>query len=501
MIEPYILSLDQGTTSNRAILFNRAGCAVYTSQREFTQYYPADGWVEHDPQEIVESARLVCAEVIQYAQRNRLSVAALGITNQRETTVVWERSSGRAIHRAIVWQDRRTASVCDALVKQGISREVNTRTGLLVDSYFSATKIAWILDHVEGARDRAMRGELAFGTTDCYLLWCFTNGGVHATDATNASRTMLFNIHSGQWDDALLEYFQVPREVLPEVYDCAADYGMVSLPGANLPLCGIAGDQQAAAIGQACFHQGMIKSTYGTGCFMLMHTGEQAVASKNRLLTTVAWQLAGERRYALEGSIFNAGSAVQWLRDGLGLLASPADSERMAQQSAQQNAQAGEANGGIFMVPAFTGLGAPHWDAHARGGIFGLTRDTTAADFARAALEAVCYQTADLLQAMRDDADYPAAMRVDGGMARNDWLMQFLADITQLSIERPSVTETTALGAAFLAGLQCGVYADLDDISDCYALQQRFTPKMKPSSRDALIVQWRRAVARVKSDG
>ena len=493
MSEPHILVLDQGTTSSRAILFNRAGCPLHTAQRELTQHYPADGWVEHDADEIVEGALVVCGEALAQADRDGLQVASLGITNQRETTVVWERKSGRPIHRAIVWQDRRTAGVCEELRARGLEPEVSTRTGLLVDPYFSATKIAWILDHVEGARARAERGELAFGTTDCYLLWRLSDGKVHATDATNASRTLLFNIHSGQWDETLLGYFNVPRELLPEVRDCAADYGDVSLPGATLPLCGIAGDQQAAAIGQACFEPGMVKSTYGTGCFVLMHTGERPAQSHNRLLTTIAWRLDGDTRYALEGSIFNAGSTVQWLRDGLGLIESAGDSERLARQS--------DSNKGVYLVPAFTGLGAPHWDARARGGIFGLTRDTTAADLVRAALESVCYQTLDLLQAMGGDAGEPAALRVDGGMAANNWLMQFLADVLQLPVERPRVIETTALGAAFLAGLQCGVYASLDEVSECHVLQQRFTPALDTKQRDELSRQWQNAVARVKSGG
>ena len=491
MSDPHILVLDQGTTSTRAILFNRAGGILCTARRELKQYYPASGQVEHDADEIVAGALAVCGEVIAFAERNNFPVAALGLTNQRETTVVWDRKDGRPLHRAIVWQDRRTADACEDLRAQGIEADVSARTGLLIDSYFSATKIAWILDHVDGARQRAERGELAFGTTDCYLLWRLSGGRVHATDATNASRTLLLNIHSGEWDDVLLGYFNVPREMLPQVNDCAADYGNVSLPGATLPLCGVAGDQQAAAIGQACFHPGMVKSTYGTGCFVLMHTGEKPAQSQNRLISTIAWRLNGDVRYALEGSIFNAGSAIQWLRDELGLIASAQDSERMARQS--------ESNRGVYLVPAFTGLGAPHWDANARGGIFGLVRDTTAADLVRAALESVCYQTWDLLEAMACDAGRPEAVRVDGGMSVNNWLMQFLADILQLPVERPQTVETTALGAAFLAGLQCGVYADLDEISECHTLQQRFTPAMSEPQRAARCKSWRRAVRRTRS--
>lgn len=494
MGEPHILALDQGTTSTRAILFCRAGTPVHTAQRELPQHYPNDGWVEHDVEDIIDGARAVCGAVIDFAKRNALSIAALGITNQRETTVVWERTSGRPIHRAIVWQDRRTAQACDALRNDGVrdvEKEITKRTGLLLDPYFSATKIAWILDHVDGARVAADRGELAFGTIDSYLAWRLSDGKVHATDATNASRTMLYNIHDGRWDDALLDIFNVPRELLPEVKDCAADYGDMVLPGATLPLAGIAGDQQAAAFGQVCFVPGMVKSTFGTGCFVLMHTGAPA-RSRNRLLTTVAYRLGGTTSYALEGSIFNAGTAVQWLRDRLGVIESAADTERMARQL--------DSNRGVYLVPAFTGLGAPHWDMHARGGIFGLTRDTGVAELARSALEAVCYQTTDLLGAMADDAHQPATIRVDGGMAANDWMMQFLADILQLPVERPHCIETTALGAAFLAGLQCGVYADLDDICSQVRIEKRFAPAMKSKQHAATLAGWRRAVARVKSD-
>ncbi len=491
MSNPHILVLDQGTTSTRAILFNRDGDSLFTAQRELTQYYPDDGYVEHDAEEIVQGAYAVCGDVIAHADRNGLKIAALGITNQRETTVVWERHTGRPLHRAIVWQDRRTAGVCESLRAQGIESDVNFRTGLLVDPYFSATKIAWILDYVDGAREQAVRGELAFGTTDCYLLWRFTDGHVHATDATNASRTNLFNIHNGKWDDVLLDYFNVPRSMLPEVRDSSADYGEVRLPGAVLPLCGIAGDQQSAAFGQACFHLGMVKSTYGTGCFMLMHTGDKPPQSKNRLLTTIAWRLDGKMCYALEGSIFNAGTTVQWLRDGLGLIESAEETERIVRQT--------ESNNGVYLVPAFTGLGAPHWDARARGGIFGLTRGTTSVDLVRAALESVCYQTVDLLEAMSKDAAKPQALRVDGGMTTNNWLMQFLADVLDVPVERPKVVETTALGAAFLAGLQCGVYQDLEELSERHFLQRCFMPSIDDKTRNVLCEGWWQAVERVRS--
>ncbi len=491
MSTPHLLVLDQGTTSTRAILFNRNGDLLFVAQRELTQYYPADGLVEHDTEEIVQGVYQVCGEVIVQADRAGLSIAAFGITNQRETTVVWDRHTGQPLHRAIVWQDRRTAITCENLRAKGFESEISSRTGLLLDPYFSATKITWILDHVKGARERANRGELAFGTIDCYLLWRLTDGRVHATDATNASRTSLFNIHDGRWDARLLDCFDVPRVMLPEVRDSAADYGEVKLPGACLPLCGIAGDQQAAAFGQACFHPGMVKSTYGTGCFMLMHTGAQPAQSNNGLLTTVAWCLNGQLSYALEGSIFNAGTVVQWLRDGLGLIESTGEIERVVEPT--------ESNNGVYLVPAFTGLGAPHWDVYARGGIFGLTLDTTAADLVRAALESVCYQSLDLLEAMIADATQPAAVRVDGGMAANDWLMQFLADVLDVPVERPQVVETTALGVAFLAGLQCGIYQDLDELSERYVSQRQFIPNVDQKQRADLCEQWRQAVDRVRS--
>jgi glycerol kinase len=481
-----IVAIDQGTTSSRCILFDRQGNAQATAQREFAQGYPAAGWVEHDPEEIWRSVDELLRQVLDQARAKRCKVAGIGITNQRETTVVWRRSDGKPIHNAIVWQDRRTADACRKLKPQeGL---VQSRTGLLLDPYFSATKIAWILDNVDGARQAAERGELAFGTIDSFLLWRLT-GGRHATDISNASRTLLFDIHRQIWDPELLDLFRVPASMLPEVLDNAADFG-ATVDG--LRIGGMAGDQQAAAIGQACFKPGMVKSTYGTGCFMLMNTGDKAVTSRHSLLTTVAFRLKGRTSYAVEGSIFVAGAAVQWLRDGLKLIAKAGETEALA-------AGLGH-NAGVYLVPAFTGLGAPHWDADARGAILGLTRATGIAEIVRAALEAVCYQTADLLDAMIADGVAPPTMiRVDGGMVANNWLMQFLADLLGTAVERPKVTETTALGAAFIAGLQLGLYDSLDDITGCWALDRQFRPAMQGSERDALMAGWRKAVARVRS--
>jgi len=488
-----ILAIDQGTTSSRAILFDAAGKALATAQQEFAQHYPDDGWVEHDPEDIWSTTLDVCRQTIGAPGIDAKRIAAIGITNQRETTVVWERSTGKALYHAIVWQDRRTAAHCDALRAAGHEDRVTRKTGLLLDPYFSATKIAWILDHVDGARDKAQRGDLAFGTIDCFLLWRLTGGRVHATDATNASRTLLFDIHSQSWDDELLHLFRVPREMLPEVRDCASHFGDcdADLLGRAIPITGIAGDQQAAAVGQACFSPGMIKSTYGTGCFVLVNTGEQAARSHNRLLTTVCYRLEGKVTYALEGSIFVAGAAVQWLRDGVGLIASASETEALASGLAD--------NRSVYLVPAFTGLGAPYWDAHARGGLFGITRDTGVAEIARATLESVCYQTRDLLQAVADDGvTQLTALRVDGGMVANNWLMQFLADIVNLRVERPLVTETTALGAAYLAGVQVGVFDSLDAVSDNWHMQRSFEPAIDEKTRKRLLGGWAKAVSRVR---
>ena len=485
-----ILAIDQGTTSTRAILFDDHARAVASAQRELGQIFPRDGWVEHDPEEIWRSTVEVCRETLSACAGEK--IVSVGITNQRETTLVWERGSGRPICNAIVWQDRRTADRCDELKADGVEENVTDKTGLLLDPYFSATKLAWILDNVAGARAAAQRGELAFGTTDCFLLWRLTGGRVHATDATNASRTLLFDIHAGDWDEELLDLFGVPASILPAVHDSAADFGETDpgVLGARVSVAGIAGDQQAAALGQACVQPGMVKSTYGTGCFVLLNTGEQAVRSRNRLLSTIAYRIGGQTTYALEGSIFIAGAAVQWLRDRLGVVGSAGETEALA---------AGlQSNQGVYLVPAFTGLGAPHWDARARGAIFGLTRDSGADVLARAALESVCYQTHDLVHAMREDGAQPTTLRVDGGMVVNDWLVQTLADVLDLEVERPVVTETTALGAAYLAGLQSGVFDSLDDIARRWQRERRFVPAMPASQRQSQLASWHRAVASVR---
>lgn len=493
-----VLAMDQGTTSSRAILFDRNARIAGSAQRELQQFYPADGWVEHDPEHIWADTVAVCREALAQAGVAARDVAAVGITNQRETAVLWERASGRAVHKAIVWQDRRGAPLCRELVADGLADHVAQRTGLVVDAYFSATKLAWMLDNVPGARAAAERGELAFGTVDCFLLWRLTGGRVHATDASNAARTMLFDIHRQDWDDDLLRRLRIPRQVLPEVRDCSGEFGTTdaAILGAPLPVTGMAGDQQAATFGQACFAPGTLKSTYGTGCFALLNTGDRAVASRNRLLTTVAWRLNGHVTYALEGSIFVAGAAVQWVRDGLGAIRHAAESEALA--SAMPDA------GGVYLVPAFTGLGAPWWDPDARGAILGLTRDSTSGQIVRAALEAVAYQTRDLMDAMaadlrEADAGAPETLRVDGGMVANDWLCQYLADVLDAPVERPEVTETTALGAAFLAGLAAGVHPSLDAVAATWRRQRRFEPGLDAGRRERLLKGWREAVGRVRT--
>lgn len=492
MAEDSILAIDQGTTSSRAIVFDRSGRPRAGSQREFRQLYPADGWVEHDPEEIWSSTLEVARAALRDGENKGLRVKAIGITNQRETTVVWERESGKAIHDAIVWQDRRTAAVCNRLQTPEVEKMVAERSGLRIDPYFSATKIAWILDNVEGARLKAEGGELAFGTIDSFLLWRLTGGRVHATDATNACRTGLFNIHELAWDPELLRLYRVPEALLPRVEDCTADFGMTDpeLFGRAIPILGMAGDQQAAAIGQTCFAEGSIKSTYGTGCFVILNSGKRPILSRNRLLTTICYRIDGETTYALEGSIFISGAAVQWLRDNLGLIKRASDTEALARSL--------DSNGGVYLVPAFTGLGAPYWDSAARGAIFGLTRDSGPAHFARAALESVCYQTRDLFDAMAQDGVTPTAVRVDGGMVANDWMLQFLADILKIRIDRPEIAETTALGAAYLAGLQAGFYSSLDDIAAKWKCQTRFEPRMAETQRRQLLGGWDAAVARVR---
>ena len=484
----HVLAIDQGTTSTRAILFDSEARPVASAQLELTQHYPALGWVEHDPEEIWQSTLEVARDVLAIANGSR-HIAGIGITNQRETVVIWSRVTGRPIHRAIVWQDRRTSEECARLSGEGIEELVRSRTGLLLDPYFSATKIAWILDHVPGARQRAEKGELACGTIDCFLLWRLTAGTAHATDVTNASRTSLFDIHAQRWDPELCRLFRVPEAVLPDVYDNSHIFGATApgILGVQLPIAGMAGDQQAALVGQACFEPGMVKSTYGTGCFMLANTGEKAVASQHRLLTTPAYRLRGTMTYALEGSIFVAGAAVKWLRDGLGVIARASDTDSMATRVPDSH--------GVYMVPAFVGLGAPYWDPEARGAIFGLTLDARGEHLARAALEAVAYQTLDLAQAMSNDGAAPAsAIRIDGGMAANPWLCQFLADILDVPVERPQNLETTALGAAFLAGLATGVWTNLDAVARTWKPHDRFNPAMSADRRDKLIEGWRTAV-------
>lgn len=489
----FILAIDQGTTSSRAIVFDAKLRPKASAQKEFKQYFPDSGWVEHDPEDIWKSVLATCKAAISKAKTAPKNIRCLGITNQRETTVVWERKTGKAIHKAIVWQDRRTAEICAALKAQGHEKLFTAKTGLLLDPYFSGTKVSWILDQVKGARARAEHGELCFGTIDSFLIWRLTGGKSHVTDATNASRTLLYNIHNGTWDDELLGILRVPRAMLPEVKDCAADFGFcdVRFFGAAIPILGVAGDQQAATIGQACFAPGMMKSTYGTGCFALLNTGETAVASRNRLLTTVAYQLDGKRTYALEGAIFIAGAAVQWLRDGLKVVKKAADTGALA--------KAADKNQSVYLVPAFVGLGAPYWNAEVRGALFGLTRATTNKELARAALEAVCYQTNDLLEAMRKDwgATGQTILRVDGGMTASDWTMQFLADILGAPVDRPVVLETTALGAAYLAGLQAGLLPKPEIFAKTWKRQKRFAPKMEEPTRARKLAGWADAVKKL----
>ncbi|MBT8472706.1 MAG: glycerol kinase GlpK [Marinicaulis sp.] len=485
---PYILAIDQGTTSSRAIVFDAAGRTVSVAQKEFEQHYPNDGWVEHDPEDIWRTTADTAKKAFEAAEKDGGEIVAIGITNQRETVVMWDRDSGEPLHNAIVWQDRRTADRCAAMREEGLENHIASRTGLVLDPYFSATKAAWILDNVDGARTRTEKGEIAFGTIDTYLISRLTGGAVHATDATNASRTSLFNIHTNEWDPALLEAFNVPGACLPDVRDSAGDYGATSpdLFGRAIPICGVAGDQQAAAFGQACFSPGDIKSTYGTGCFVLVHTGEEAIASENKLLTTIAWRINGETRYALEGSIFIAGAAVQWLRDELGMIKDAAETAELAESI--------ESNNGVYLVPAFTGLGAPHWAPDARAAVSGITRGAGRAEFARAALESIAYQTSDLMDAIAKDGVNANALRVDGGMVANDWAMQFLADILNVPVERPRIMETTALGAAYLAGLQAGIYQSTDEIAERWRLDARFRPSMAAEERNKNVEGWKKAL-------
>ncbi|WP_347265863.1 glycerol kinase GlpK [Paracoccus sp. (in: a-proteobacteria)] len=487
----HILAIDQGTTSSRAIIFDAGLVPVAAAQTEFPQHFPASGWVEHDAGDIWASVAATARAAIEKAGMGAEDIAAIGITNQRETTILWDRASGQPLHRAIVWQDRRTAPLCERLKSAGHEPMIAARTGLLLDPYFSGTKLKWLLDHIPDARERAGRGELAFGTVDSWLIWNLTGGRVHATDATNAARTLLFNIAENRWDSEICALLDIPMALLPDVRDCAGDFGhtRADLFGREIPITGVAGDQQAATVGQACFQPGMMKSTYGTGCFALLNTGPQMVPSKNRLLTTIAYRLDGQTTYALEGSIFIAGAVVQWLRDGLKIIREAAETQPLA--------EAADPGQDLVLVPAFTGLGAPYWRPDCRGAIFGLTRGSGPAEFARAALESVGFQTRDLLEAMR--ADWGAAadgvLRVDGGMVASDWTMQFLSDILGAPVDRPVVTETTALGAAYLAGLHTGLCPSPGDFARNWALERRFEPGMAPGMREARYGRWRRAVA------
>ena len=493
MAGTHVLAIDQGTTSTRAIVFDSSGRPVASAQRELPQIFPKPGWVEHDPEEIWSATVEVSRAALAKAKLQAAALAGIGITNQRETTVVWDRATGKPIHNAIVWQDRRTAERCAELKKAGHEKTFTDRTGLLLDPYFSGTKIAWILDHVAGARAAADKGALAAGTIECFLLWRMTGGKVHASDATNASRTLLLDIRKGVWDPELMGLLAVPASLLPQVVDCSGALGetMADFLGTPVPVLGMAGDQQAATVGQACIRPGMIKATYGTGCFALLNTGSMAVHSRHRLLTTIAYQLDGRRTYALEGSIFVAGAAVQWLRDGLQLIEKSGEVEALAARARDGH--------GVYLVPAFVGLGAPHWDPDARGAILGLTRDSGPAEIAAATLDSVCYQTRDLVDAMRGDGAQIDELRVDGGMVANDLLMQRLADTVGTPVERPRVTETTALGAAFLAGLHAGLWPSLEALSETWALDRAFRPAEGAASRDRRYAGWQDAVRRVRS--
>lgn len=492
MDKSFILAIDQGTSSSRCVIFGSGGEPVASAQQEFPQEFPQPGWVEHDPENIWQSVLLVTRDALRASGMSAEMIAGIGITNQRETTLVWDRKTGECIHKAIVWQDRRTAEHCRKLQNAGIEPTIMQKTGLRLDPYFSATKLAWILDNTAGARDRAARGELAFGTVDCFLLWRLTGGRVHATDATNASRTLLFNIHTQRWDPELLEIFGIPESLLPKVRDCAGDFGMTdrSILGTAIPVCGMAGDQQAALIGQAGFAKGMAKSTYGTGCFVIANTGVDPVPSHNKMLTTVAYRLQGEVTYGNEGSLFVAGSAIQWLRDQLQIIDHAADSEGIARATGVVK--------NIHVVPAFAGLGAPYWDPDARGAIVGLSRDSGRDEIVTATLQGIAYQTRDLVAAMREDGMQFTGLRVDGGMVANDWFLQFLADVLQIRVERPVNVESTVLGAASLAGLAAGLYADLDSLASNWQLDQAFVPSMSAAEADSLYAGWIDAVSRVR---
>ena len=487
------LAIDQGTTSSRAILFDQNGKSLFSAQQEFTQIFPESGWVEHNPDEIWSSVMSVCKAVLADAQNASIDVSGIAITNQRETTIIWDRQTGKPIYNAIVWQDRRTSEICAGLRQAGHEEMVAAKAGLVIDPYFSASKAGWILDHVDGARARAEAGELAFGTVETFLIWHLTGGKRHISDATNAARTSLMNIKDGHWDSDLCALFKVPMAMLPEIVDCAGQLGLSDgVLGQNLPILSAIGDQQAAAVGQACIVPGAIKSTYGTGCFVILHTGDEIIQSSNRLLSTVAWQLDGKRAFALEGSIFIAGAVVQWLRDGMQLIESAGETEALAAGM--------PTNEGVYMVPAFTGLGAPWWNADARGAVYGITRDTGSAHFARAALESVAFQTYDLFAAMAQDGMRPNRLRVDGGMAANNWLMQFLSNILDIPVDRPQVLETTALGAAMLAGLADGVHSSLEDMAESWQLEAQFEPQLGSGERRRLLSGWSEAVTKTRTE-
>ena len=500
----YILAIDQGTTSSRAIIFDEKQNIVSIAQKEFTQHFPKSGWVEHDGMEILQSVINVCRDAIEQSKLSSRQITAIGITNQRETTLIWDRKTGIPVHNAIVWQDRRTASICDQMKSDGLEPLFTQKTGLLLDPYFSGTKIQWLLDNVKGVRQRAQKGELVFGTIDSFLIWHLTKGNSHVTDTTNASRTLCFDIKNHEWDDELLEIMHLPKSLFPQVLDCAAEFGIcdASFLGSSIPILGVAGDQQAASIGQACFAPGMMKSTYGTGCFALLNTGKHKIHSKNRLLTTIAYRFAGESTYALEGSIFIAGAAVQWLRDGLKIIDDAAKSGAMAADADPEQE--------VILVPAFTGLGAPYWDAQARGAIFGITRATGPAEFAKAALEAVCYQTRDLLDAMKKDmvssgdvnsqsGEFETILRVDGGMVASDWTMQNLANVLAAPVDRPIIRETTALGAAWLAGSHAGIWPGQDEFAANWQCEKRFEPQIDEKLRHRKYANWLDAVSRTLS--
>lgn len=490
----HVLAIDQGTTSSRAIVFDSNQKVVGMAQKEFTQYFPKSGWVEHDPEEIWDTVLSTCREAIADAGLEAGDIAAIGITNQRETVVLWDRKTGKPVRKAIVWQDRRSADICSRLKKDGHEKSFTRKTGLLLDPYFSGTKVSWLLENVKGLREKCEAGRIALGTIDTFLIWRLTGGASHVTDATNASRTLMYNINTNKWDKSLLETLGVPKDILPEVLDSSAEFGVTekSLLGTEIPILGVAGDQQAAVIGNACFEPGMMKSTYGTGCFALLNTGEDRVLSKNRLLSTIAYRLDGKTTYALEGSIFMAGASVQWLRDGLGFMKAAAESGTMAAEA--------DPDSETVLVPAFVGLGAPHWDAEARGALFGLTRATGPNEIARATLESVCYQTHDLLKAMQKDwksaGRKKTVLRVDGGMVASDWTMQFLASILDAPVDRPDVLETTALGAAWLAGSRAGVWPDRKGFAKTWSRERRFSPKMKAAVREEKLARWAEAVRR-----